>query len=90
MAALSEILDLDRIEAVLQEGEETHPGRSLSDGILRDDHIAHAVAHLQRHVAGETDEDHLGHAAVRLLMEITRLAWTGEDGALGPWGRGAR
>ena len=33
-------------------------------------HIAHAMVHLNKHLANMTDEDHLGHAFCRLLMAV--------------------
>jgi len=34
------------------------------------DHINHALAHTYAHLAGDTQDDHLGHAVVRLMFAL--------------------
>jgi len=38
--------------------------------IARVDHLNHALAHLCAHGAGDTQDDHLAHAACRILMAL--------------------
>jgi hypothetical protein len=38
--------------------------------IPRVDHLNHAIAHIFAHGAGDTQDDHLAHAACRLLMAL--------------------
>lgn len=38
--------------------------------IDRADHINHAMVHLLAHIAGDTSDDHLGHAACRVLFAM--------------------
>lgn len=43
------------------------------------DHINHAMTHLFAHATGDTQDDHLGHAATRLLMALeVRLKGDGQ------------
>jgi hypothetical protein len=38
------------------------------------EHVRHAAAHLAAWEAGDRDEDHLGHAACRMLMALQLAA----------------
>jgi hypothetical protein len=38
--------------------------------IPTEDHLNHALYHIYAHLAGNSDEDHLGHAFTRLMMAI--------------------
>jgi hypothetical protein len=46
--------------------------------IACDDHLNHALNHVYLHLAGNTQEDHLGHAATRMLMAL-ELQTLGDD-----------
>jgi hypothetical protein len=35
-----------------------------------EDHLNHSINHVYLHIAGNTNEDHLSHAATRLLMAL--------------------
>jgi hypothetical protein len=39
-------------------------------GIPTADHLNHALVHVYAHLAGDAQDDHLGHAACRLLMAL--------------------
>jgi hypothetical protein len=39
-------------------------------GIPVNDHINHALSHLYAHLAGDTQDEHLSHAACRVLMAL--------------------
>lgn len=39
-------------------------------GIPVNDHINHAMTHIFAHLAGDTSDDHLDHAACRMLMAL--------------------
>lgn len=60
------------VAGVLKRGAEKYPdlehGRPNWHGIPTDDHLNHALAHILRHLAGDRSEDHLPHAACRLLF----------------------
>ncbi len=48
-------------------------------GLPAEDHINHALVHILAHEAGDTQDDHLGHAACRMLMALeTYLNSTGD------------
>ena len=53
--------------AVLKAGAESH-GEENWRRILANDHINHAQMHLWAYLAGDTQDDHLSHAAIRLLF----------------------
>jgi hypothetical protein len=61
-------LALRRIAAVMAEGACTHSGdwRDHPPGF----HVARAARHLRLHHEANTAEDHLAHAATRLLMAL--------------------
>lgn len=58
-------LALARVDGVLAEGERIHHGRWRSQPVAQ--HIRHAADHLAAWQDGDRSEDHLGHAACRLL-----------------------
>lgn len=57
------------IAAILKTGAEKY-GVNNWRGIVVNDHINHALIHLAAHLAGDTQDDHLGHAACRLVMAL--------------------
>lgn len=49
-------------------------------GIVVEDHLNHAMVHVLAHQAGDTQEQHLAHAACRMLMALaTSMADERED-----------
>lgn len=44
------------------------------------DHLNHALAHIFAHLAGDTQDDHLGHAAWRVLAALDQ-SLSGRDAA---------
>lgn len=68
---------LAALARVFCDGE--RPGRSLDDAIRQDDHIAHALAHLDAYQRGAGGEDHLAHAFARLAMAITNREREGKS-----------
>ena len=42
-------------------------GKGTWEKIPKDEHLAHATAHLTKYEEGDTTEDHLAHAACRLM-----------------------
>jgi len=59
---------LCRIETVLAANEPKYTGRWRRQAVA--EHIVHAQQHLAAYVAGNTDEDHLAHAATRVVMAM--------------------
>lgn len=56
---------------VLHEGAEVYgEGQDNWRRIPVNDHLNHAVAHVYRHLGGDTSEDHLGHAFCRLMFAV--------------------
>ncbi len=47
-------------------------------GLKADDHINHALTHLFAHQAGDTQDDHIGHAACRMLMALETVLMEGK------------
>jgi len=45
-------------------------GRYNWKNIPCDDHLNHAINHVYLHLAGNTQEDHLGHACARIMMAL--------------------
>lgn len=41
-------------------------------GLTLKDHLNHAIAHVYEYLSGDRSEDHLGHAATRLLMAVEK------------------
>jgi hypothetical protein len=70
------------VEAVMERGARTHQGdwRTLPAGF----HLARARRHLDLLAVGDVSEQHLAHAACRLLMELER------DAQVAPAGGGNR
>jgi hypothetical protein len=54
---------------VMLKGESSH-GRDNWRLIPLEDHLDHGLLHIMEYLAGNTDEDHLAHAATRLLMAL--------------------
>ena len=77
MTTLADLrLALDAVAAVLAEHEPRHRGRWRSQSVI--DHVRHAADHLTAYEAGDRTEDHLGHAACRLLMALVLAAEEGK------------
>ena len=57
------------VAAILKTGAEKY-GDNNWRAIPQHEHISHALTHLLCHQAGDTQDDHLGHAACRLLMAL--------------------
>lgn len=64
-------LALEAVSVVLSQGAEKY-GVGNWKGIPADSHLNHAVRHVYRHLSGDRSEDHLEHAACRLLMALER------------------
>jgi hypothetical protein len=62
-------LALRCVEAVMAEGACTHPSGDWRDHPASF-HVARAARHLRLHHEADTTEDHLVHAATRLLMAL--------------------
>lgn len=78
--------DLIPARAILQVSSVLHTG-ALKYGddnwhvIPTRDHLNHALTHVFAHLAGDAQDDHLGHAATRLLMALEIEArTTGNNG----------
>jgi hypothetical protein len=56
------------IHRVILNGAESHPERTLAEGIAADDHLLHAETHIKRYVGGDRKEAHIQHALTRLAM----------------------
>jgi len=54
---------------VMLQGEVSH-GKDNWRFIPLDEHLDHALLHIMEYLSGGTDEDHLSHAATRLLMAL--------------------
>ena len=57
------------IARVLKDGAETH-GDETWRQVPRSVHLNHALTHLLAHSAGDTSDEHLAHAATRLLFAL--------------------
>lgn len=57
------------VAAVLRHGADKY-GDNNWRGIPVADHLNHALTHLFAHLAGDEQDDHLEHAACRLLMAL--------------------
>jgi hypothetical protein len=55
------------VSKVLAEGAEKH-GEKNWRGIPVDDHLNHALIHIMAMMAGDEQDDHMGHAACRMMM----------------------
>lgn len=66
-----------RVGEVLKEGAEKY-GEDNWRGLSVGDHLNHMLVHVYAHLAGDSQDDHLAHAACRAMMALeTRLtgAW---------------
>jgi len=65
---------LFEVARVIKQGADRYPdfadGRGNWTAIPIRDHINHAIAHLYSYLAKDACEDHLSHAAVRLLFAL--------------------
>lgn len=59
------------VAKVLQEGSVKY-GDNNWHGIPVADHLNHAMVHVFASLAGDTQDDHLEHAACRILMALER------------------
>lgn len=57
------------IGAILKAGAEKY-GEENWRGLSLADHINHAFVHILAYLAGDTQDDHLGHAACRMLFAL--------------------
>lgn len=65
------------VSKILKEGADTYKDADRANSleanwrfIHRYEHVEHAMTHLLAHLAGDTSDDHLGHAATRLLFAL--------------------
>lgn len=56
--------------AEIQKGGDDKYGPDNWRRLPTEDHINHALSHIYGHLAGDTSDDHLGHAATRLLFAL--------------------
>jgi Domain of unknown function (DUF5664) len=61
---------LEVVDAVMREGARIHPENDWTE-CTAEHHIRRAQAHLQLWSEGDQREDHVSHAATRLLMALT-------------------
>lgn len=66
-----------RLGKVLQYGASRY-GRDNWRKISCEDHLNHALSHIFAHLAGDRQDDHLGHAFCRLMMACA----TEDDGSV--------
>lgn len=71
-------LALLRVAEVLHHGAEKY-GANNWRGIAEPDHLNHALIHLLAHLAGDRQDDHLGHLACRVLMALETNLTGGGD-----------
>jgi hypothetical protein len=60
---------LFQLAAILHTGAEKY-GVDNWRGLPRNDHVNHALMHIYAYLAGDTQDDHLGHAFCRLMMAV--------------------
>lgn len=60
-----------RVGAILQEGAAKY-GETNWRGIPVNDHLNHALVHIAAFLAGDTQDDHVGHACCRLQMALEK------------------
>jgi Domain of unknown function (DUF5664) len=60
---------LATVARVMYNGLEKY-GRDNWRNITITDHLNHAINHVYLHLAGNTQEDHLGHACTRMMMAL--------------------
>lgn len=69
-----------RVSGVLEYGARKYaPNNWL--GIPVEDHLNHALVHIMAHLAGDTSDDHLGHATCRMTMALERHLLDQEEAA---------
>jgi hypothetical protein len=61
---------LEKIALVLEEGVNKYSSDNWTKGIPLSNLHHHAFKHLKAYLAGETDEDHLGHLLANLMFII--------------------
>lgn len=59
------------IGEVLKQGAEKY-GEDNWKGIDLNDHLNHALVHIYAHLAGDTSDDHIGHAATRMIFALSK------------------
>jgi hypothetical protein len=62
-------LALLHVSHILDQGARKY-GENNWRKIPRNDHLNHALAHLFGYLASDSQDDHLGHAACRILMAL--------------------
>jgi hypothetical protein len=60
---------LKSVARTLDAGERDHPHRQWQRTKIRH-HVDHAISHLHKWGMGDRSEDHLAHAATRILMAL--------------------
>jgi hypothetical protein len=61
-------LALFRMAQIMAEGSQKYGPPEINWRLIAErDHINHAIAHLYSYLAGDTTDDHLGHAACRVM-----------------------
>ncbi len=58
-----------QLAGILQKGAEKY-GRDNWKRITPEEHLNHALQHIFAHLAGDKQDDHLGHAFCRLMFAI--------------------
>lgn len=62
-------LAMFQLAGILQKGSEKY-GRDNWKKITTEEHLNHALQHIFAHLAGDKQDDHLGHAFCRLMFAI--------------------
>src|SRR5262245_38136020 len=57
------------VARILKDGADKY-GPDNWRSIPRHEHLNHCLAHVLAHLAGDSSDDHLGHAATRLLFAL--------------------
>ncbi len=66
-----------RVSAILEEGAKKY-GDNNWRKLELSDHVNHAMTHVLAHLAGDRQDDHLGHAACRMLFALETALTKGE------------
>lgn len=62
-------LAMFQLAGIIQKGAEKY-GRDNWKKITTEEHLNHALQHIFAHLAGDKQDDHLGHAFCRLMFAI--------------------
>lgn len=66
------------VAGILAKGAETYGENTWVD-ISFADHINHALVHINAYGAGDRSDDHIGHAACRMMMALEVFLWRQEQ-----------